>query len=69
MATMMTMKETEKIWHPEPIREEKIMGWLDGRNTSPWTCFHPYSSPRSLSCSREKRERARGTLKTKRTCS
>lgn len=44
------MRETEKIWQPEPISEEKISGWLDGRNTSPCTCFHPYSSPRSLSC-------------------
>lgn len=50
MATMITMKDTEKIWQPEPIREEKIRGWLEGLNTSPWTCFQPYSSPRSRSC-------------------
>lgn len=49
MATTMTMNDTEKIWQPEPMSEEKISGWLDGRNTSPCTCFHPYSSPRSLS--------------------
>lgn len=49
IATMMTMSETEKIWQPEPMSEEKISGWLDGRNTSPCTCFQPYSSPRSLS--------------------
>lgn len=51
IATMMTIRDTEKIWQPEPMSEENINGWLDGRNTSPCTCFHPYSSPRSLSCS------------------
>lgn len=35
IATMMTMRETEKIWQPEPMSEENISGWLDGRNTSP----------------------------------
>lgn len=59
IATMMTMSETEKIWQPEPMSEENISGWLDGRNTSPCTCFHPYSSPRSLSCSNTQRIKIR----------
>lgn len=49
IATIITIRDTANIWHPEPMREEKISGWLDGLNTSPCTCFHPYSSPRSLS--------------------
>ena len=36
---------------PEPIIAENKSGLAAGRNTSPWTCFHPYSSPRSLSMS------------------
>ena len=49
IATTMTIRDTAKIWHPEPISDENMRGWLDGLKTSPWTCFHPYSSPRSLS--------------------
>ena len=45
MAKQMTIKTTKLIWCPVPIRAENKSGWEAGLKTSPWTCFHPYSSP------------------------
>lgn len=49
MANTMTPNTTVIRWYPVPTSEEKNILCTGGRNTSPWTCFHPYSSPKSCS--------------------
>jgi len=49
MTKPMTTKVTADKWYPLPISEERRVGTAGIRNTSPCTCFHPYSSPRSRS--------------------
>lgn len=49
MEKMMTHMVTTAMWYPVPISEENSRALEAGRNTSPWTCFQPYSSPKSFS--------------------
>ncbi|KAG5460314.1 MAG: hypothetical protein BJ554DRAFT_7654 [Olpidium bornovanus] len=34
----------QKSWAPVPAMTERSIGFAGGRNTSPWTSFHPESS-------------------------
>ena len=38
------MRTMQNICIPEPRKALSSMGWFGGRNTSPWTNFHPVSS-------------------------
>ena len=49
IANIITQRETTPIWYPDPIKAEKSIALEVGLNTSPCTCFHPYSSPKSFS--------------------
>lgn len=49
IVNMITQAATLDRWYPVPIKLVNITRCEAGLNTSPWTCFHPYSSPRSLS--------------------
>jgi hypothetical protein len=41
-------------WNPVPKKAASAVRNAGRRKTSPWTCFHPYSSPRSFSYKKEK---------------
>ena len=49
MVNKITQRATVDKWYPVPIRLVNNRRCDAGLNTSPWTCFQPYSSPRSLS--------------------